>query len=67
MRTAKQQAASQRRSLTAIKKKLGQMSTAWADVDAYFESRLEALIEEVKKVDGAMDEFIAEGEPDGNC
>jgi len=67
MRTTKQQAASQRRSLTAIKKKLGQMSVAWSDVDAYFESRIEELIEAVKKVDCAMADFIAEGETDGNC
>jgi hypothetical protein len=67
MRTPKQLAASQRRSLRAIKKKLGEMSCVWSDIDNYFASRLEELIEAVKKVDVAMDEFIAEGETDGNC
>ena len=66
MRTTKQQAASQRRSLAAIKKRFGRMSVAWGGLDGYFESRLEEMIEEVKKLDGEMAEYIADGENDGS-
>lgn len=66
MQTAKQQAASQRRSLQAIQKKLTKMSCAWGDVDGYFESRTSDLVKEVKKLDGEMAEFIKDGGNDGN-
>lgn len=48
--TPKQMAGNQRRSLKAIQKKLEDMAAEWGDVDAYSESRLFELAEQVKDV-----------------
>lgn len=60
MQSAKQQAASQRRSLRAAARKFTNMSRSWDGVDGYFESRLAELEQEVMKLDREMAEYIAE-------
>lgn len=66
MQTIKQQAASQRRSLKAIKAKLTAMSADWGDVDCYFQSRLDGVAQEVEKLEREMTGFTNEGGNDDN-
>jgi hypothetical protein len=64
--TAKQQAAQQRRSLRAIRKKLSDLGRAWDGVDGHFEGRLWGLHDEIEQIETELTEFIIEGEKDGN-
>lgn len=66
MATIKQQAAHQRRSLKAIRKRLELMSADWGDVDYYFESRLAEIVQDIEKLEGEMTGFTDEGGSDGN-
>jgi hypothetical protein len=67
MQTDKQQAASQRRSLKALKEKVTRMSLAWSDLDEYFVTRLEDLAKEIEALDNEMAQYIIDGgKPDGN-
>jgi cob(I)alamin adenosyltransferase len=63
MQTVRQQAANQRRSLRAIRKKVFDLSAAWGEVDEVFRSRLEGLTKQIAEIENEMQEFIKDYQP----
>lgn len=61
MQTPKQQAASQRRSLAALRARVLNMSAAWGDVDEYFMSKLHSIYLEIEQIEKEMSQFIIDG------